>query len=109
MQIHSPDIIGPVDLSGAPGTAGDVLTSAGAGAQAVWSTLATIPGIFKGTSASNVTHTITHNLNNQYPDVTIYDTGTGAEVIPATVVGTSVNVLTVTFFSATAIAFTIVG
>ncbi len=70
---------------------------------------ASIPNKFTGTSASNTSHTITHNLNNQFPDVTIYDTATNAVVVPQSVVGTNANTLTVTFFSAVAIAFTVVG
>lgn len=153
MEIHSPDVYGPIALAGSAGTAGQQLTSAGPGAQAVWSasggivvtdtatvnlTLAgnslsadaiispdagnelvahanglysPIPLVnkFTFTSASAVSHTITHNLNNQFPDVTIYETATNTQIEPATVVGTSANVLTVTFFSARAIAGTVIG
>jgi hypothetical protein len=70
---------------------------------------ATVPNLFTFTSASNITHTITHNLGNQFPDVTVYDTATNQVVTPATVVGTSINVLTITFFSAVAIAGSVVG
>lgn len=70
---------------------------------------ASIPNKFIGTSASNTVHVLVHNLNNQFPDVTIYDTATNAVVIPQSVVGTDANTLTVTFALATAIAFTVVG
>lgn len=69
----------------------------------------TVPSLFTFTSAINTTHTITHNLSNQFPDVTTYDTATNAVIIPLLVVGTSTNVLTITFFSAVAIAGSIVG
>ena len=37
-KVHSPNIIGPLALAGAPGTVGQVVTSAGAGVQAAWAT-----------------------------------------------------------------------
>lgn len=153
VEIHVPNIIGPVQLAASEGIAGQQLTSAGPGVQAIWAasggisildttsidlTLAAnvlsgavivaptagnqlqstgtglfVPAAsvnkFAFTSASALVHTITHNLNNQYPTVDVFDTVTGAVVVPLSVVGTSVNVLTVTFFAARAIAGTVVG
>lgn len=109
MQIHSPDIYGPIALATSPGTAGQVLTSAGAGAQAVWSTPINAGAKFTFTSPSSLTHTITHNLNNQFPAITVYDTSNGQVIQPATIDGIDANTIEITFFSARAIAGTIIG
>jgi hypothetical protein len=132
-EIHSPDIYGPIALAAAPGTAGQHLESAGAGAQAVWASTSalissdtpnllttggdgrllvsgnSVPNLFTFTSAIAAVHTITHNLGNQFPVVTVYDTATGAVVVPTSVVGTNVNTLTITFFVPVAIAGSVVG
>jgi hypothetical protein len=106
-EIHSPDIYGSIRLAGDAGAAGRVLKSSGAGAQAIWGAVA--PSVFTFTSAAALSHTITHNLGNQFPAVTVYNTAGNAAVTPASMVGTSINVLTITFAVPTAIAGTIVG
>jgi hypothetical protein len=50
---------------------------------------------FKGTSASGTTHTFTHNLNTRNVMVQLFDTSS-FDTVYATVVRTSVNVVTVT-------------
>jgi len=50
---------------------------------------------FSGTSASGTTHTFTHNLNTRNVSVQLFDTSS-FETVYATVVRTSVNVVTVT-------------
>lgn len=109
MEIHSPDIVGPVALATLPGVAGQVLTSAGPGAQAVWSTPVSAGVKFPYTSASATSHVINHSLNNMYPVVSVYDSGTGAVIIPVSIVGTTLNQTTITLFTARAIAGTIIG
>lgn len=153
MEIHSPDIVGPVALATDPGVAGQLLTSAGPGVQAVWSTpagsvtvsdtdtvdltltglditadaiispdagnqlVANVNGLFVPTTIQKftfnrlaaVTHTITHNLGNQFPAVTIYDPATSEQVIPYAVTGLDPNTLFVAMFTSVAIAGTIIG
>ena len=157
-EIHSPDIYGDVKLATNPGTTGQVLTSAGAGVQAIWSTTnvtindtatataittvteapannfdidvdvkvsadanniivihangiyASLPfNIFTFTSPSALTHTITHNLNNTFPSITVWDSGSGQVVIPDTIQALNSSQLSITFFVARAIAGTIAG
>lgn len=60
-DIHSPNIVGPIELAANPGIAGQVLTSAGPGLQAVWSIadmpidpLAIMQGIVPGYYLENI-------------------------------------------------------
>lgn len=64
---------------------------------------------FTFTSPSAITHTITHNLNNAFPTVTIWDTATGDVIQPSIISSNGVNSFDVTFFVARAIAGTVVG
>jgi hypothetical protein len=71
------------------------------------------PGKFTGTLGDGTTKvfTITHNLGNQWPAASFYETSDGEAVIPD-VVGTDDNTLTVTFSvapSSDSIDYTIVG
>ena len=50
-------------------------------------------------SSPATTWTINHNLNNQYPLVQTYNSSS-ATIIPASIVGTSTNTVTVTFSTA---------
>lgn len=107
MQIHTPDIYGPVSAAGAPGTAGQVLTSGGAGVQVGWST--PTDNSFTFASPSAISHVINHNLGNAFPAVTVWDSVASAVIEPATIISNTANQLTITFFAARAIAGTIVG
>lgn len=49
MEQHRPNIIGPVGLAGNEGTANQVLTSAGAGAQAVWANATALVRVYAAT------------------------------------------------------------
>lgn len=98
MELHVPDIYGDIKLAGSSGTAGQRLTSAVPGAQAVWATDSAAIGIFEFTSASALSHVIVHNLNSDRPQVEIYNQADNAVIQPATVVATDVNTTTITFF-----------
>jgi hypothetical protein len=50
-------------------------------------------------SSPATTWTINHNLNNQYPLVQTYNSSS-ATIIPQSIVGTSINTVTVTFSTA---------
>lgn len=108
-EIHSPDIYGPIGLAGNPGTSGQRLTSAGPGATPTWQTDSAAIGIFEFTSASALSHVITHNLNSDRPHVEVYNQADNAVIVPATVVATDANNTTITFFVARAIHGTITG
>jgi hypothetical protein len=66
---------------------------------AITSSYATSVGINFVQSSPSTTWTINHNLNNQYPLVQTYDSSS-ATIIPASIVGTSTNTVTVTFSTA---------
>lgn len=66
---------------------------------AVTSSYAASVGINFVQSSPSSTWTITHNLNNKYPLVQIYDSS-DATIIPASIVGTSTSTVTVTFSTA---------
>lgn len=107
--IHNADLFGPVGLATDPGSVGQVLTSQGPGAQAIWTTPTPVTATkFTFTSASATSHVIVHNLGNQYPDITVWDTTTG-EVFHPDISRDNANQLTITTFVPVAIAGTIVG
>lgn len=108
MEIHKPDIYGDIELAGNPGTTGQVLTSQGTNVQAVWTTPTALP-IFTFTSPSNTLHTIVHNLGSMYPVITVYDQANDQVIQPATIEAIDANTTEITFFSARAIAGTIIG
>ncbi len=109
-EIHHPNVIGPLAAAGNDGTAGQVLTSAGAGAQVVWSANATgNANRFTFTSALSLTHNIAHNLGNDFPDITVWDQATNFVIVPSSIETLDSNTLFITFLSATAIAGTVVG
>ena len=66
---------------------------------ALTSSYAASVGINFVQSSPSSTWTINHNLNNKYPLVQIYDSS-DAVIIPATIVGTTTNTVTVTFSTA---------
>jgi hypothetical protein len=66
---------------------------------ALTSSYAASVGINFVQSSPSSTWTINHNLNNKYPLVQIYDSS-DAVIIPATIVGTNTNTVTVTFSTA---------
>jgi hypothetical protein len=66
---------------------------------AISSSYAASVGINFVQSSPSTTWTINHNLNNQYPLVQTYDSSS-ATIIPASIVGTSTNTVTVTFSTA---------
>lgn len=107
MEIHNPNVFGSVSAAGNEGIAGQHLQSAGPGLQAVWATPA--DNSFTFTSASSVSHVINHNLGNQFPSITVWETATNGVIAPDTIIGNTVNQLTITFFVARAIAGTIAG
>ncbi len=108
MEIHLPDIYGPIELAGNAGTAGQRLTSAGPAATPTWE-----PDVnsdeFQFISPSALTHTITHNLGNIAPTVTVYLTSDGRQVQPAYIDALDANTLEINFFVARAIQGTVVG
>lgn len=108
MEIHSPDVYGPIGLAGSAGLAGQRLTSAGPGATPTWVTI-TATSEFDFVSASALTHTITHNLSNIAPTVTVYLTSDGKQVQPAYIDALDANTLEISFFAARAIQGTVVG
>jgi hypothetical protein len=67
----------------------------------VTSSFASTVGFNFQQATPSTTWTITHNLNNQYPLVQIYDTN-NLVFIPQSITGTSNNVITVTFSNAVA-------
>jgi hypothetical protein len=79
-------------------TASYVLNAVSA-SYAVTSSYAASVGINFVQSSPSSTWTINHNLNNKYPLVQIYDSS-DAVIIPATIVGTNTNTVTVTFSTA---------
>jgi hypothetical protein len=79
-------------------TASYVLNAVSA-SYAVTSSYATSVGINFVQSSPSTTWTITHNLNNKYPLVQVYDSS-DATIIPASIVGTDTNTVTVTFSTA---------
>lgn len=103
-QIHNSDLYGPLGAASNLGIAGQVLTSQGPGNQVVWSN----GGKFTFASASSLSHVIVHNLNNDYPNITVWDTATD-EVIHPVITSNNPNQITITFFVARAIAGTITG
>jgi len=66
------------------------------------------PMYFLYTGASASSHTVTHNLGQQYCNVTVVD-ATDNVVIPESIVFTSANALTVTFNSAIACKVVVMG
>lgn len=79
-------------------TASYVLNAVSA-SYALTSSYAASVGINFVQSSPSSTWTINHNLNNKYPLVQTYDSS-DAVIIPATIVGTSTNTVTVTFSTA---------
>jgi len=79
-------------------TASYVLNAVSA-SYALTSSYAASVGINFVQSSPSSTWTINHNLNNKYPLVQIYDSS-DAVIIPATIVGTNTNTVTVTFSTA---------
>ena len=79
-------------------TASYVLNAVSA-SYALTSSYAASVGINFVQSSPSTTWTINHNLNNKYPLVQIYDSS-DAVIIPATIVGTNTNTVTVTFSTA---------
>lgn len=70
---------------------------------------ACVPAPFTFVSPSALSHVINHSLGNAFPTITVWDTVAGAVVIPDSIISNTINVLTINFFVATAIAGTIVG
>ena len=79
-------------------TASYVLNAVSA-SYALTSSYAASVGINFVQSSPSTTWTINHNLNNKYPLVQIYNSS-DAVIIPATIVGTNTNTVTVTFSTA---------
>ena len=79
-------------------TASYVLNAVSA-SYALTSSYAASVGINFVQSSPSTTWTINHNLNNKYPLVQTYDSSDAA-IIPATIVGTNTNTVTVTFSTA---------
>lgn len=50
------------------------------------------------TLSGQATYTITHNLNEDYPIVQVYDSGK-SQVIPGSVISTNSNTVTISFFN----------
>lgn len=100
----------PLQLAGdvaAPGN-NKVYGTDGAGARGWQSNL---PRAHKQVFPSGTTFTVTHNLNNQYPNITVYrtDTTPAVAITPASIQATSANALTITLSAARPIAITVVG
>lgn len=68
-------------------------------------------GKYVFTGSSNTTHVVTHNLGNQYPSVTIWDTATNTVVLTGitSITGDSGNQTTVVLGSATAVKIIVQG
>ena len=63
---------------------------------------------FVDTQASSTSWTVTHNLNQKFVNVTIYDSSDSV-IIPQAIVATSVNVTTITFNTAVAGTAVVMG
>jgi len=63
---------------------------------------------FVDTQASSTTWTVTHNLNQKFVNVTIYDNSDNV-IIPQSIVATSTSVTTVTFNTALAGTAVVMG
>ena len=90
------------DVTAAASAAGEILVSDGSGDYTPRQLQ------FVDTQASATTWTVTHNLNQKFVNVTVYDSSDNV-VIPQTIVATSSNVTTVTFNVAIAGTVSVMG
>ena len=71
--------------------------------------VATFGKKFVYTGSSNTSHVVTHNLDNRYPQITIWNTATNAPITDATISATSNNELSVTLGVAAAVSIILIG
>lgn len=65
--------------------------------------------VYDGSATAQAVHTITHNFNNQYVDVTVVDAATDSVMLPDEITFTNANELTVSFTEAHAVKVIITG